>query len=91
MINIGAAISLVLANKGVTVYMVSKNENNLKHLKEEFIKLGVKKELIEYTALDLLNPFFENYYFSGESINKLDFTFQCYWSLKEYAKRINLK
>ncbi len=54
-LNIGAATAFVLAANGAIIHMVSRTEERLKILKEQIIELlGIPKENVEYSAVDLL-------------------------------------
>ncbi|MFH1503388.1 MAG: SDR family oxidoreductase [Candidatus Diapherotrites archaeon] len=53
-LNIGSAISGVLAKKGAIIHMVSTSEDKLKKLKES-LDLIIGSNKLEYSALDLLN------------------------------------
>ena len=53
-LNIGSAIAAILAKNGAIVHMVSRSEEKLKILKNELSKF-VDSDLIEYSALDLLD------------------------------------
>lgn len=53
-LNIGSAIALVLARNGAIVHMVSTSLEKLKNIKDNFSKI-IEPNLIEYSALDLLN------------------------------------
>ena len=53
-LNIGSAIAGVLARNGAIVHMISTSPNKLKNIKDSFSEI-INPNLIEYTALDLLN------------------------------------
>jgi len=53
-LNIGAATAGVLARNGAIVHMVSTSQDKLENIKKYYSKI-IDKNLIEYSALDLLN------------------------------------
>lgn len=53
-LNIGSATAGVLARNGAIVHMVSTSIDKLKNIKETFLEI-IEPNLIEYSALDLLN------------------------------------
>ncbi len=53
-LNIGSAIAGVLARNGAIVHMVSTSPDKLQNIKNNFSKI-IESNLIEYSALDLLN------------------------------------
>lgn len=53
-LNIGSAVSAVLASAGANVHMISKSEDKLENLKQELSKI-MKSDNIAYSALDLLS------------------------------------
>ncbi len=53
-LNIGSAVAGILAKNGAIVHMVSTSADKLKNIKDSFSEF-IKPDLIEYSALDLLN------------------------------------
>lgn len=53
-LNIGSAIAGILARNGAIIHMVSTSEEKLRNIKNNFSEI-IESNLIEYSALDLLN------------------------------------
>ncbi len=51
--NVGAAVAFYFLQKNIEVIMISRTEENLKKIKEGFIKLGCREELIHYITTDI--------------------------------------